>query len=117
MFLTSLVLTVALSGTDLKVLHNDRTENFTNCMVMRDTRMSSHGGLHYVCNPPTITTPEIPRFRSVGDWSYYVTNGMLVWERDSRCGFVESVRSEWIDYEKITINCRTAILSPGGRSR
>lgn len=105
MFLSALVFSAALAGTDIKILHNDRTENFYNCMVMRDTRMSSHGGLHYVCNAPTISPREYPRYQSVGDWSYYITDGILVWERDSRCGFVESVRSEWSDYEKITISC------------
>lgn len=107
MLFTSIILSATLfANTELKVLHNDRTENFSHCIVVRDQRMSDHGGLHYYCPAPRITVPELPTFRPVGDWSYYVTDGLLVWERDSRCGFVESIRSETGGYEKITISCR-----------
>lgn len=115
MFLaTMLIGAMAVSGTDLKVLHNDRTEQFINCTVMRDSRMSEHGGLSFVCNEPVISKPEIPRFRPSGDWSYYVTDGFQVWERDSRCGFVQSDRSEWGNYETITISCKIPLSGADG---
>lgn len=112
MILASLLFSVAFSGINVTVMHDNHTEQFSNCTIVRDSRMSDYGTIELTCpSNPAILPRQTPTKRPVDNWAYYIVVGNQVWARDGRCRFVENLRT-W-NYEKLVLSCQEAAYFGG----